>query len=295
MPYVIAFVFWTIFGSLGSVLLSRLHGKVDWWTIKWILFWFSHCPHCKKRLQAENLIPLVSFFWQKGKCAFCKKTISWQYPLMEIASGLIFMFSYYLVFDLGAYMIPLEIQWLFLIFWCITHWGLLLLIIQDIKTQDLHMPIWIFTTLWVLVWQFLGLLGNYQWAVVSSLMFVGVTLLIYFGAKRYIQRKYHSNQEGFWQGDVYLWFLLGALIPFVEYSNGLEILWINHLKVIITIILLASILWLFYALLMFFMKTQTHIKIAGKSKITIPFFPTLIVAFWILLIWWNSFFSYFFF
>ncbi|MBA5248039.1 MAG: prepilin peptidase [Gammaproteobacteria bacterium] len=49
----------------------------------------SFCPHCKQTLRILELIPIVSFLWQKGKCTHCQATISWQYPLIEIASALI--------------------------------------------------------------------------------------------------------------------------------------------------------------------------------------------------------------
>lgn len=49
----------------------------------------SVCPFCRKILRWYELIPLVSFFIQKGKCRSCGKKISWQYPLVELLSGLI--------------------------------------------------------------------------------------------------------------------------------------------------------------------------------------------------------------
>lgn len=49
----------------------------------------SACPFCHKILRWYELIPLVSFFVQKGKCRACGKQLSWQYPLVELLSGLI--------------------------------------------------------------------------------------------------------------------------------------------------------------------------------------------------------------
>lgn len=292
--YLIIFILGTLFWSLWSVLLTRLENKVDRSTIKGILFWFSKCPHCGKRLQAKNLIPLISFFWQQGKCSFCKKPISRQYPILEIASGLIFMFSYYFVFDVWSYLIPQGLHRINYAFWAITNRWLLLLIVQDIKKQELHMPIRIFTTSRILFRQFLGLLGQYQWAVIASLLFAGICMLIYFWAKRYIKRKYHSAQEGFWQGDIFLGFTLGAAIPFIEQFNAITISRQNHLKTIWTIIFLAAILGLIYAFCMRLLRKQTTISIKNKQKITIPFFPTLIIAFWILLIYADHIISYLF-
>ncbi len=50
----------------------------------------SHCPYCKKPLSWFELIPLMSFIFQKGKCRSCGKKISWQYPLVELAAGILF-------------------------------------------------------------------------------------------------------------------------------------------------------------------------------------------------------------
>lgn len=292
--YLIIFILGTIFGSLWSVLLTRLEDKVDRPTIKGILFGFSKCPHCQKRLKAKNLIPLISFFLQQGKCEYCKKPISRQYPLLEICSGLLFMFSYYVVFDLGSFLIPQGLHRISFIFRGITNRGLLLLIVQDIKKQELHMPIWIFITSRILIWQFLGLGGKYQAAVIASLLFAGICAVIYFWAKRYIKKRYKSDEEWFWQGDIYLWFTLGALIPFVEQFNALIPSWQNHLKIIGSDICIAAVLGLIYAGIVGLFKKQTTTTIADHKKITIPFFPALIIAFWILLLYGNHIISFFF-
>ncbi|MEA3304466.1 MAG: prepilin peptidase, partial [Patescibacteria group bacterium] len=46
------------------------------------------CPHCQHTLSAKELIPLVSFLIQKGKCKHCHEKISLQYPLVELISTL---------------------------------------------------------------------------------------------------------------------------------------------------------------------------------------------------------------
>jgi prepilin signal peptidase PulO-like enzyme (type II secretory pathway) len=50
----------------------------------------SQCPYCKTTLQARDLVPLLSFIFQGGKCRYCKKKISWFYPILELGSALIF-------------------------------------------------------------------------------------------------------------------------------------------------------------------------------------------------------------
>ncbi|MCF6300954.1 MAG: A24 family peptidase [Proteobacteria bacterium] len=49
----------------------------------------SHCPQCKKQLSALHNIPLFSYVFLKGKCAFCKAKISFRYPFIELLSALL--------------------------------------------------------------------------------------------------------------------------------------------------------------------------------------------------------------
>lgn len=51
----------------------------------------SHCRNCNKELQAKDLIPLFSFFYLRGRCRYCDSKISWQYPIVELATGIIFV------------------------------------------------------------------------------------------------------------------------------------------------------------------------------------------------------------
>lgn len=54
----------------------------------------SICPHCKHRLKAEDLVPVLSWIELRGKCRYCHKKIGWQYPLVEISTAALFVLSY---------------------------------------------------------------------------------------------------------------------------------------------------------------------------------------------------------
>ena len=53
-----------------------------------LVFKGSHCPHCKHGLSPLDNIPLLSFLFLRGRCRYCKTPISWQYPLVELISGM---------------------------------------------------------------------------------------------------------------------------------------------------------------------------------------------------------------
>lgn len=82
------FVFGTILGSFYNVVGWRLPRGES------IISPPSHCPHCNHRLKFWELIPIISFFLQKGKCVSCKKKISWFYPIFEFCCGLLFAIAF---------------------------------------------------------------------------------------------------------------------------------------------------------------------------------------------------------
>ncbi len=54
----------------------------------------SMCPHCHHELAAKDLVPVLSWLSLRGKCRYCQKPISWQYPLVELLMAVIFVFTY---------------------------------------------------------------------------------------------------------------------------------------------------------------------------------------------------------
>ena len=85
MLYFLIFIFGLSVGSFLNVVICRLE------TGESIISSRSHCPQCGAVLKWYDLIPLLSFIFLFGKCRFCRKKISWQYPAVEIATGLLFL------------------------------------------------------------------------------------------------------------------------------------------------------------------------------------------------------------
>jgi len=98
---VILFVFGVVIGSFLNVVTMRYDGAHFLFDAK-MIGGRSHCPHCKKTLRWFELVPIVSFLVQGGRCRRCKAKLSVQYPIVELLSGLIFVFVPYLPLTLGA-------------------------------------------------------------------------------------------------------------------------------------------------------------------------------------------------
>ena len=84
----ISIFFGLIFGSFLNVVIYRLPNNQS------ILTPRSFCPKCNKKLSWHENIPIYSWIKLKGKCSNCDKAISTQYPLTELATGMLFLFSF---------------------------------------------------------------------------------------------------------------------------------------------------------------------------------------------------------
>lgn len=54
----------------------------------------SMCPHCRHELAAADLIPVLSWLTLRGRCRYCHKPISPQYPVVELATAALFIVSF---------------------------------------------------------------------------------------------------------------------------------------------------------------------------------------------------------
>jgi len=55
----------------------------------------SHCPDCNSKIKYYDLLPVISYLLLKGKCRYCGERISWQYPLVELLTGFLFITFYW--------------------------------------------------------------------------------------------------------------------------------------------------------------------------------------------------------
>lgn len=101
-----------IFGSFFNVVIHRLPKGIS------IVFPPSSCPSCSAKIKYYDNIPVISFIFLRGRCRKCGAGISFIYPLVEIITGLLFLFlflkyfyQYFLIFKISPdifYLFPIK-------------------------------------------------------------------------------------------------------------------------------------------------------------------------------------------
>lgn len=84
-----SFIFGVVFGSFLNVVIYRLKTRQN------LVFGGSFCPQCKTKLKWHDLVPILSFMYLRGRCRYCHKKISWQYPIVELLSGFLWVGIFY--------------------------------------------------------------------------------------------------------------------------------------------------------------------------------------------------------
>lgn len=87
--FIFIFLLGTIIGSFLNVVIYRFN------TGKTIVKGRSICMTCNRNLRWFELIPILSWVMQSGKCRRCKEVISYQYPIVEFITGLMFVLIAY--------------------------------------------------------------------------------------------------------------------------------------------------------------------------------------------------------
>ena len=101
------FAFGLCVGSFLNVIIDRLPKGES------VVGGRSRCPDCGHTLAWYDLVPLLSFVFLKGRCRYCDEKISWQYPLVELATGVLFVLPSFLssafgLLNLSSVLCPLS-------------------------------------------------------------------------------------------------------------------------------------------------------------------------------------------
>lgn len=127
-------------GSFLNVISDRLYRKENFLTDR------SKCEFCGHVLKPINLIPILSFILQKGKCSFCHQKISLLYPLSEILTGLTFLLAYYITIIQN-----LEIN--YLIYLLVIFSLFLIICFTDYKFYEIPFEIIVFGSLFSIIYR----------------------------------------------------------------------------------------------------------------------------------------------
>jgi leader peptidase (prepilin peptidase)/N-methyltransferase len=82
------FVLGLLIGSFLNVCILRIPREES------IVLPASHCPACNAKIQPYDNIPVASWLILGGRCRNCKVSISWQYPIVELLTGALFLLCY---------------------------------------------------------------------------------------------------------------------------------------------------------------------------------------------------------
>jgi leader peptidase (prepilin peptidase)/N-methyltransferase len=153
------------FGSFLNVCLSR------WPAGESIVHPRSHCMSCSRTLKWWENIPLVSWLFLRGRCRSCHAWIGWRYPLVELAVGALWAYTFrFAAFPLmgpgfdarsqDALFVYIELEFVFGIM--ILCWVLVGLAVLD--AEHLWLPDWITLPGTALGIIFHGaIIGQFQW------------------------------------------------------------------------------------------------------------------------------------
>lgn len=103
----------------------------------------SRCPFCFYQLKWYDLIPIFSFVFLKGRCRYCKNKISWQYPLVEIITALIFLGLFLKIYNLTPVRLALAQQiyfWPIVLFFVVAIYLTILIILSIIDLKYYLLP-----------------------------------------------------------------------------------------------------------------------------------------------------------
>lgn len=246
MIFLIAFVFLLglAFGSFLNVVVDRMviHEKITG---------RSYCDHCRKILTPLDLMPVVSYLILGGKCRYCKRKISLQYPAVELLTGIVFAAVFYFQVNGG------QVNFLNIFYLLLVSFLMVVTFVFDYKYQLIPTTLVFGVSLFSLFYNFFTL---------NSALFVEHVLAAFLAATFFGAIVLLTRGRGMGSGDIVLAFLIGMVLG---------------LKPMILAVFLAFLLGSVVALVL--------VTIGRKRfRQTIAFGPFLVVGFYLSLFWYPQ-------
>jgi len=182
------FIFGLIIGSFLNCLIWRMYKEET-------MGGRSYCPHCRQIITWYDNIPLLSFLLLRGRCRQCRIKISWQYPLVEFFTALLFLITFQTLKDNNQLFLVLGHDWFLII-------TLIIVFVYDLRWQLIPMNI---------IWVMSGVIFVFN-------LFLGVPwwLLLLFaaiGAVFFLVQYLLTKKKGIGEGDIWLGLFLGLAFP----------------------------------------------------------------------------------
>lgn len=199
---ILFFILGTVFGSFYNVVAFRVSNKES------IIKPKSHCPKCNHILKFYELIPILSFLIQKGKCRCCHEKISLFYPLMEMFSGILFAVSFYSYGFSYELLMALALSSMFII-----------IIVTDLNYYIIPDEINIAFAIIIFIINILihnSILEALKYGLFGLIMFLFMYILMIIG-------NFLFKQESLGGGDIKLLFVLGMTAPVILSFLGLTL------------------------------------------------------------------------
>lgn len=210
IEYLILLILGLAVGSFLSVVIYRETAEEKKEEkLKWLPAWVagrSYCDKCKKKLTWKDNIPLLSYLILGGKCRYCQAKIPPTYPLIEIFTGIEFVWIYWLLGRLSFFQ-QMEGIYSFAVlgFWIFVFSLSLVLSFIDIKSGILPDNLVLIGT----IISFLRLLVTGRWEFLLS----GIGLFLFFLFLYLI-----TSGKGIGFGDVKLAFFIGVTLGWWQWT-----------------------------------------------------------------------------
>lgn len=224
------------FGSFLLVVVDRLR------THESFVKGRSHCDFCKHTLAWYDLIPVVSFCLTGGTCRYCKRRLSFAYPLTELLCGLLFIVTFVLLPPVNA-----SVMSALLILLLLVNMSLFVIFFSDLFHGTIPFAVVAVATIAALVYILLTNIAAVPEHVISGCIAFLFFLLLFFV----------TRGRGIGFGDVVYGFFMGFFLGFPGIIVGLYLAFLTGAAVSLILVL------------------------AGKKKLTgstISFGPFLVVG-----------------
>lgn len=157
----------------------------------------SYCDWCHAKLTAIDLVPIASFVMLGARCRKCKKPISWQYPLVELTTAILFALTFVVLSSGGNFTIHALIYQLLIVS------VLIVVAVVDLKHYLIPTTFTLAASLVALFYNYFflssGLFVDHILAAFGAALFFGIIVMVTLG-------------RGMGEGDIFLAFLIGMVL-----------------------------------------------------------------------------------